>query len=121
MNAAVAVVAALQSGLGVAGGAIVWLASERWTAISFAAGCCCALAGTLAYGLCVAAAGRRGGSGVTRAHMLAELAKVAVSVTLLIAGLDAQFAAAAYVAGFGAGVLVYPLALLLVNRNMDSN
>ena len=121
VNAAAAVVAALQAGLGVAGGAIAWLAWERWDAMSFAAGAGCALAGTVAYALCAAAASRGKGGRIVRAHLLAELAKVAVSVTLLVAGLAGQFTAAFYVAGFGAGVLVYPLALLLVNRKMDSN
>jgi hypothetical protein len=121
--AAVGIVAALQAGVLAAGGAGLWLVEGRWMAVSFIVGGGCALAGTAAYALCVAAVLRADPRRVLRAHLVAQAAKLAVAVTLLIVGLGSrwQFAAAAYVAGFAAGVLVYPFALLLVNRNVDRN
>lgn len=115
--------AALQLGMLAAGGAGLWLAAERWTAVSFVVGGACALAGTAAYALCVAASSGRDARRALRGHVIAQAAKIAVAVTLLILGLnsDWHFTAAAYVAGFAAGVLVYPFALLLVNSNLDSN
>jgi F0F1-type ATP synthase assembly protein I len=123
VNAAAGLVAALQLAVAAVGGAGVWFAASRWVALSFVAGSGCALAGTAAYALCVAASLRGDERRVTRAHIVAEAAKVAVTVTLLIVGLNShlQFSAAAYVAGFAAGVLVYPFALLLVNRKTDRN
>lgn len=123
VNAAAGIVAVLQLAVAAAGGAGLWLAAGPWVAVSFIAGSGCALAGTAAYALCVAASRRRDERGVLRAHIVAQAAKVAVAVTLLIVGLNShwQFAAAAYVAGFAAGVLVYPFALLLVNRKTDRN
>lgn len=115
--------AALQLAVAAAGGAGLWLAASRWVAASFIAGGGCALAGTAAYALSVAVILRRDPRRVLRAHIVAQAAKVAVAVTLLIVGLNSrwQFTAAAYVAGFAAGVLVYPFALLLVNRKTDRN
>lgn len=123
MNAAAGIVAALQIGVVAAGGAGLWPAAGRWIAVSFIAGGVCTLAGTAAYALCVAAILRSDSRRVLRAHVVAQAAKIAVTVTLLIVGLSAQgrFNAAAYVAGFVAGVLVYPFALLLVNRKTDRN
>jgi F0F1-type ATP synthase assembly protein I len=123
VNAAAGIVAALQLGVVAVGGAGLWLAASRWVAVSFIAGGGCALAGTVAYALCVAAIARGDPRRALRAHLVAQAAKVAVAVTLLIAGLNShwQFAAAAYVAGFAAGLLVFPFALLLVNRKMDRN
>lgn len=123
MYAAAGIVAALQVGIAAAGGAGLWFAVSRWIAVSFIAGGGCALAGTAAYALCIAVLLRHGTQHVLRAHIVAQAAKIAVTVTLLIAGLSSrwQFDAAAYVAGFAAGVLVYPFALLLVNRKTDRN
>ena len=123
MNAAAGIVAALQIGVVAAGGAGLWLAASRWIAVSFVAGGACALAGTAAYAFCVAAITRGDQRHVLRAHLIAQAAKVAVAVTLLIVGLSShwQFHAASYVAGFAVGVLVYPFALLLVNRKTDRN
>ena len=123
MGAAAGIVVALQFGIAAAGGAGLWLAASGWNALSFIAGAGCAIAGTAAYALCVAAILRCDGRRVLRAHLVAQIAKVTVALTLLITGLSSawQFAAAAYVAGFSAGLLVYPFALLLVNRKMDRN
>ena len=115
--------AALQLGVAAAGGAGLWLAATRWIAVSFIAGGACALAGTAAYALCVALMLWRDARRVVRAHVTGEAVKVAVTVALLIVGLRArwQFDSAAFVAGFAAGVLVYPFALLLVNTETDRN
>jgi F0F1-type ATP synthase assembly protein I len=122
VGAAAGIVAALQVLAAAAGGAGLWLAATRWMAVSFIAGASCALAGTAAYALGVAAGLHADAGRVLRAHVIAEAAKWAVTVTLLVVGLGSrwQFDAAAYVAGFAAGVLVYPFALLLVNRKTDS-
>ena len=115
--------AALQAGVIAAGGAGLWLAASRWVAVSFIAGGSCALAGTAAYALCWALSRRQDAQRVLHAHLIAQAAKVAVAVTLLIVGLNSpwELAAAPCVAGFVAGLLVYPFALLLVNRKTDRN
>lgn len=104
------------------GGAGFGIAAGGWSAISFVAGGSCVLAGTGAYGLCLALNRRRDARRVLRMHFIAQAAKVAVAVTLLIAGLNSRwaFAAGPYVAGFAAGLLVYPFALLLVNTKDGS-
>lgn len=123
MNAAAGIVAALQAVIVAAGGAGLWLAAGRWVAVSFIAGGSCALAGTAAYALCLALNRRHEAHRVLRAHLIAQAAKLAVGVTLLIAGLNSRWepVAASYVAGFIAAVLAYPFALLLVNRKTDRN
>jgi F0F1-type ATP synthase assembly protein I len=122
VNAAAGIVAALQIGIAVAGGAGLWLAANRWIAVSFIAGSGCALASTAAYALCVAAIARGSPGRVLRANLVAQAVKVAVALTLLIVGLGSHwhFDAAAYVAGFSAGLLVYPFALLLVKQKDGS-
>ncbi len=99
------------------------MAASGWSALSFIAGGACALAGTAAYALCLAVNRRADAGRVLRAHLVAQAAKVAVAVTLVIAGLnsDWDFAAGPLVAGFIAAVLVYPFALLLVNTKTDRN
>lgn len=123
MSAAVGLVAVLQAGIVAAGSAVLWLAASGWAGLSFIAGGACAVAGTAAYGLCLAVNRRTDAGPVLRAHVLAQTAKVAVAATLLIAGLNSkwEFAAGAYVAGFIAAVLAYPFALLLVNTKTDRN
>ena len=56
-----------------------------------------------------------------RRHLIGEAAKVAVSVSLLIAALRSAAASDALpcIAGFGVAVMAYPLALLLVNGNTE--
>lgn len=123
MTVATGIVAALQAGVVAAAGLGFWLTAGRWEAASFVAGGSCALAGTAAYALCLAVSRPRDAQRMLRAHLIAQAAKVAVAVTLLIVGLNSRWglAAAPYVAGFIAGALVYPFALLLVNRKTDRN
>lgn len=123
MNGGATIVAAIQSGIIALGAAVVALAADGWTAVSFIAGGLCALTGTVVSGMCLVLLKQDSAHRILRAQLVAQAAKIAVALTLLIAALNSEreFAAGMLVAGFAGAVLAYPFALLLLNTKTDRN
>jgi hypothetical protein len=122
MNA-VAAVAALQATAAVLGGTAISASAGRDAGMSFAVGSGCALAATGVAGLCLALLRQDTASGVLRAQLIAQAARIAVALTLLLLALGAPrgWTAGLMVTGFAAAWLVYPFAMLLVNTKTDRN
>lgn len=123
LSSGAALVAAAQAGVAALVTAIAAIVAGESAALPVAAGGVCALGGTVVAGLCLRWLPQRGAAQVLRAQIVAQAAKAAVALTLLIAALNAVEAAAAglLVAGFASAVLAYPFALLMVNTKTDRN
>lgn len=118
-----AVVVALQAMVLIVAGVMIALMASRAAVPSFMVGGGCALAGTATSGVCLALMQQDTATQALRAQLIAQAAKIAVALTLLIAALDAlhEWSAGLMVAGFASAVLAYPFALLLVNTKTDRN
>lgn len=103
------VILALASGV-----ALAWAGSAA--AQATAAGGVCAVAGTLAYVAGQFLVPGRSASRLLWGHVTGEIAKVAVSLGLLLWGLsvDPAYAPGPFLAGFILALLAYPLAMLLL-------
>lgn len=118
MKYAVACVVALQSGLVFLVAGISWTLEGWGVAVAAVTGGASAIAGTAAYGLCLACLPSSHGAKILRRHLLGEAAKVVVSVSLLLSALGAarDGETLSCITGFGTALLAYPLAMLLVKN-----
>ena len=119
MKSTVAVVLAFQSGLIFIVAGISWALEGRGVAAAVTGGAA-AIAGTVAYGICIVVFPARRGAQILRRHLLGEAAKIVVSISLLLPALGASDGETlSCIAGFSVALLAYPLAMLLVNGNTE--
>lgn len=114
IDTGIARVAAWQVALGLLIGLAAWGMGSHTVALSVVAGSGCGVAGTLSYGACLRLLAAATPGRLLRAHLLAQVCKVVVSLTLVVWGLSAGswIEPLAYIGGFSAAVLAFPLALL---------
>lgn len=107
--------AAWQVAVSLVAGIAAWGMGSQPAALSAVAGGGCGVAGTVSYGACLLLLSTAATPGrLLRAHLLAQVCKVVVSLTLVVWGLSAGswIEPLAYIGGFAAAVLAFPLALL---------
>ncbi len=115
----VAITVALQAVIVAIVAAMAWWWAGAAAALAVAAGGGCAWAGTLAYAAGQAVVPGSSPSRLLLGHVVGEIAKIAVAVSLLFWGLSADpgYDAGPFLAGFIVALLAYPLAMLLLKSN----
>jgi len=116
MGSGTGLVAALQAGTMAVLGVVAGVLGGTSVALSLVAGGACGLAGTLVYGGCLRLlTPPHEPLRLVRAHLFAQIAKMAVILALLALGLSMAplIAPAFMIVGFAAALMVFPFALLL--------